>query len=362
MPEDQKMGAVSAFLKGLTKPSGLSTLLAVLIPFFVTMVAVFAGPRLMTSEAYVYLMTHAFDTHTLTSHRVMKGVPRHKPTAAILGSSVMVYCVQDGPDLTDVMGLGDDFVVAPLPTASQKSYEMAAILKEIDPYAHSVVVLGLNPGVFTAAAPSEEDSALTDVVEHPRLGFYSTVLNDEIIRTGHKPPFKTGIYTLDNLNFFLSRRKPMLMNLLHGGTEYGDPLDAPWIEKVNNPEFWEEEKADLGKMITQYNANAAAHFEVLARAIEKLQEEPGVRVVIAEAPVNPGWFEVSAGRSFFNRFAQDLSDFADATGADFYSLSAGANLQKEDFADYEGHLVSHDAQARCSSALGKSILMARVEL
>jgi len=362
MSKEPETGVVYAFLTGLTKPSVLSVVLAVFIPFVVTLAAVFAGPRLMASNAYVYLMSHAFDTHTLASHRIMKGVSRNKPTAAILGTSVMVHCVDEGPDLTQTMGLGDEFYVASLPTASQASFEMAAILTELDPYAHSVVVLGLNPGVFTPPASHHENSALTDVVEHPRLAFYSSTLTDEIIRAGDTPPFKTGIYTLDNLNFFLSRRKPMLRNLLNGGIEYGDPLDAPWIPTVNNPEFWEEEKADLGNMIAAYDQNAAAHYDVLARAIQRVQEEPGVRVVVAEAPINPGWFELEDGRDFFNRFAEDLSALAQETGAEFYSLSAGANLTKEDFADYEGHLVTHDAQARCTSAIGESILMARVEL
>jgi len=304
MSKGPETGVVSAFLTGLTKPSAMSVVLAIFIPFLVTIAAVFAGPRIMTSSAYVYLMSHAYDTHTLTSHRVLKGVSRSKPTAAILGTSVMVYCVEEGPELGKAMGLQNDFIVAALPTASQKSYEMAAILTELDPYAHSVVVLGLNPGVFTAPASSQEDSALLEVVEHPRLAFYSSVLNDEIIRMGDKPPFKTGIYTLDNLGFFLSRRKPMLKNLMQGGMEYGDPLEAPWIKEVNNPEFWEEEKADLGRTIAAYDQNSSAHFEVLGRAIKKLHEEPGVRVVVAEAPVNPGWFELDEGQAFFNRFAK----------------------------------------------------------
>lgn|GEM_PF-3574666 len=353
---------VTAFLTGLTKPSVLSVSLAVLTPMAVVAAAVFAGPKLMASDAYVYFMSHSFDTHTMASHRVMKGVGRNKPTAAILGTSVMVYCVMDGPDLNQTMGLGDDFYVASVPTASQNAFEMAAILDRLDPYAGSVVVIGLNPGMFTKEITPDENSLVYSVVEKPKLAFYSDVLSDEIKLIGNKPPFKTGIYTIDNIEFFMARRKAMLMNIMSGGTPYGDPLDAPWIEKVNSPHHWEEEKANLSEMIVDYDANAPAHFEVLARMIEKAQAEPGVEIVIAEAPTNPGWYEIEEGRDFFEKFNSDLQAFAKQYNATYASLSASARLNKADFADFEGHLVTHDAQERCTSALGQSILSARLEL
>ncbi len=352
----------SAFYAGLTKPSGLSVSLALLTPMIAVAVAVFAGPRLMASDAYVYFMSHAYDTHTVASHRVMKGVKRDKPTAAILGTSVMVYCVSEEPDLNAAMGLGDEFYVASVPTASQNAFEMAAILDRLDPYAGSVVVIGLNPGLFTKEITQDQNSLVYDVVDQPNLAFYSDVLSDEIKRIGDKPPFKTGIYTIDNIEFFMARRKAMIKNVLSGGTPYGDQLDAPWIKKVNKPEFWEEEKAELAETIAAYDSYSAAHFEVLARMIEKANQEPGIEFVIAEAPTNPGWYETAEGRDFFERFNSDLQIFAKKHRATYASLSASARLNQSDFADFEGHLVTHDAQERCTSALGQSILSARLEL
>ncbi|MCV2874524.1 hypothetical protein OEZ71_19670 [Defluviimonas sp. WL0050] len=349
-----------ALLHGMVEPSLLSvgTSIAVLVVAFASYCLVF-GSNFTASRFYRLQMADTQDVQTLVTHKVLSRANSGQPGIVILGTSVPVRCVESEELITRLVEekTGTRLVAHDLATDAQSTWEMAAILDRLQPGPGSVIVIALTPGVLETAGYGP-DGHLRELVKWPKLGFTSAAFDEEARRAGVDVPVRTGIHAIDNAGFILSRRKVMLKNLLWGGYDYADPLTAPWYDHVNRPEFWNEEIARIGKHAKAYVANSQSNYEVIRRFVERLRETRDIRVVIMEAPVNPGWFSVPAGAEFFGRYRDDLKRFADGLDANFISATDSAELTRSDFVDFEGHLGNAQARRRCSEVISLSVAQA----
>lgn len=352
--EDSR-GAIGAFWDGLTRPSGLALSLCGAVVLAGLLAFVVAAPMLLRSPAgHRFLLSSAEDNQTVVSQAVLAGLPADRAAVIPLGTSLIVHCLDPKNDLDAVIeaATGRPVHVAEFATSAQTSWEMAAILDRAAAPEGSLVILGMSYGLMGVPLEGRGASTLQSQAKNPKMAFRSDAFDAEVAAAGLEPGRRTGVFALDNAAYFLARRKELIKNALKGGGRYGDPLDVPWYAHVSTPEAWAAEVESLPNLNTRYEANAATHFDVLARMIEREQAR-GVDFVIAEAPINRDWWAAEGGPAFIGRFQDDIRAFASERGLAFAELNAMAALHTHDFVDMEGHVKTREARARCTAAIGQ---------
>lgn len=342
----------AAFIDGLSSPSRLALGVAIATIFLVLLAFVALPQSLLKGQQYRYFMAHELDTQTLLTHRLLNIDDSTEPYVAILGTSVMVRCIEnDGGmerEISKHTRVNPTFYN--LTADDQNSWEIASILSLLPHKANGVIVLGLSPGLLSTGIDSLRKS-----LEQSKIGLITEVLDDEATHAGISPPRHSGLYSLDNAHYLLSHRHSLLLNLLRGGLDYSEPLEAWWIEQVNNPEFWEKEKGELPENRKVFEENVNYNLEVIDRAINRLGSTNPHSILIAIPPINPGWYDVPGGKAFYDELRHILQAFATARGFQLISVSEPAALKQSDFVDYEGHMSNPAARSRCNNYLARTI-------
>ncbi len=342
-----------SFFEGLTRPNLTSALvmLSVVLISFLAYIAI-VNDKLLASDAYRFVMDKDLDTQTYASHQLLAAEPDDDPAVLIFGSSVMVRCVKDRTTVADLVAAqtGQPIRVYNLSTDAQTSWEFEAMIDRFPDGGNGVVILGASYGFWTYSREH-----LEELIEAPKLGFPTPAIDAAARELGIKVPFRTGIYGLDASKYFLARRNTVLKNLLRGGHSYADPLDAYWMDLVNKPEFWAEEIAQLPDYAAAVEANLEMNLDAVARAIANLRTKGDYQVILFEAPINPGWFELDDGAAFFAGLNQALQAFAAAQEIEFRSARDLVALSADDFVDYEGHISNDAARMACTQTVSELV-------
>lgn len=340
---------VQSFFKGLTQPNFTSTLimLSVILVSFLAYIGI-VNDRLLAGDAYQLFMDKDLDTQTYATHQLLAARNEDDPAVLIFGSSVMVRCVKDRTTIADLVssGAGQPVSVHNLSTDAQTSWEFEAMIDRFPDGGNGVVILGASYGFWMYSREH-----LEELIEAPKLGFPTPTIDAAAREMGIKVPFRTGIYGIDASKYFLARRNTILKNLLSGGHAYADPMDAYWMDIVNDPEFWAKEIAQLPDYAAGVETNLEMNLDAVARAISNLRTKGDYDVILFEAPINPGWFELEDGRAFFDGINQALATFAQENNVAFVSARDLVDLSVEDFVDYEGHISNEDARMACTRAV-----------
>lgn len=343
------MRVLRSFLQGATQPNlaSASIMLGIVLASFLAYIAV-VNDRLMASDGYRYFMDGDLDTQTYATHQLLSARPGNDTSVFVFGSSVMVRCIKDRSTLAErVSAKSNREVIAyDLSTDAQNNWEVEAMIDRIPDGGRGVVVLGASYGMWMN---SPED--LEELIEAPKLGFPTPTIDDAAREMGLDVPLRTGIFALDASPYYLPRRTLVLKNLVRGGEVYGDPLEAYWMDMVNDPDFWAEEKAQLPEYAAAVDANLEMNLASVARAIETLRTKGDYEMILFDAPINPGWFELEDGRAFFTKINQAMSALADEHGVAFASARDLVDLTASDFVDFEGHISNDTARMACTEAV-----------
>lgn len=345
-----------SFLQGAMQPNlaSASIMLGVVLAGFLSYLAI-VNENLLAGEAYRYAMDKDLDTQTYATHQLLSAEPGTDPSVYVFGSSVMVRCVKDRATIADLVSArsGQSVTAYDLSTDAQTAWEFEAMVDRIPEGGFGVIVFGASYGIWTY---SPKD--LAELINAPKLGFPTPTIDAAAREMGVKVPLRTGIYGLDISKFFLARRRTFVENLLSGGRDYADPLDAYWMDVVNDPEFWAEEKAQLPQFVAAVDANMDMHLATMARAVETLRGKGDYEMVLFEAPIHPGWFELQDGAAFFDGINRDLRAFAEEQNIEFTSARELVDLGAEDFVDFEGHISNDAARMACTEAVADFIVEA----
>ncbi len=345
-------------LRGMTAPSVLaaSVALATIALLFAAYCLIF-GAWFVASPLSRYLMTDDLDTYTNVTHKVLSRQAEPGPNVVVLGTSVTVRCVASEQALSDRLAAetGQQLRTDDLASDAQTSWEMLALVDRLPPKQGGVLVIGLSPGLLEFGTGEGRWKSVQGLIDAPKLGFTSPAMDAAVREAGLKVPHRWGIHAVDNAEFFLSRRKDIVKNLLRGGKTYGEPLNAYWYKNVNRPEFWKTEIAELPANAALYTQNAPTNFAVLEKVVARARESGASGVVVLESPLNPGWFAVPEAREFVSRYRGDLAAFAGRVSATLVRATDEAGLNPPDFVDYEGHLGNAAARERCMGALARGI-------
>jgi len=343
----------NAFYRGVSQPSlaALAITLAI-VPLLLASFFVFFTPGILAGPGYRYFMVDAYDTHTRVTHKVLALEPTPSPLVALLGSSTTLRCFESQSGLADSIHAlsGVEPVVRNLATDGQNTWEMAAIVDRLPAGQSGVIVIGVMPGIL--AYGTDE---LRDIVERPRLGFVSAILDEAARENGLEVPNRTGLYSIDNIRFLAAHRHVLLRNLLFGGVDDGDPLTQPWMKRVNNPEYWAYEISVLPRLVESFELNHKDNLARIKRFMDAARASGGYSFLILNGPYNPAWHDLDEGDAFFTRYNAVVRQFSKEQDAAYLGITQRANLKPGDFVDYEGHLGTRGGRARCHKALAETL-------
>jgi hypothetical protein len=349
----QFSAAWRSFKAGATQPNFASAMimLTVMVLCFAILTWL-ASARLLAGDGHRLLMDGPLDTQTHATHQLLAASPAEEPSILVFGSSVMVRCVKGAPTLEQLIAeqANVDAKVYNLSTDAQTTWEIEAMIDQFPAGGHGVVVFGTSYGVWMNSV-----SDLEKLIREPKLGFPTPTIDAAARAEGISVPFRTGVFGLDASKYFLAHRKAVAKNLIYGGLEYGDPLDAYWMQIVNNQSFWDKEIAQLPDLVAQVETNLDANIETVRRTIRSIKQKGDYSIVLYEAPIHPGWFEVDGGDAFFSKIRRALQNLADDEGVVFAAARDRVPFEAKDFVDFEGHLGNDEIRMACTRDVAETI-------
>lgn len=343
------------FWHGATRPS----LASLVITFSVNVLAfvalcVYITPDFLAGPMHRYLMKDPFDSFVPVTAKAFYSRYSKSPQIVIFGDSLTVRCIVGEDRLADMVA---EKLGRPAPTVydlsadGEAAWDMLALVEQLPLSSEPVLILGVGPGLLSGGI-----EVLAETIVNMRIGISSETLDNEARSAGLKVPYRTGIYFIDHWRFFLPRLRFIVRNLLITGAQpYGDPFDIPWMQTVNRPEFWQQEISEFPSLMLQYDTNRQANLKVIERIVSQLKARGNASFILLEAPINPRWYNESNGKEFFERYHNDLRQFATEHGMSFLSASEAAALLPTDFVDYEGHIGTHEARERCMQAIASRV-------
>jgi len=342
------------FWQGVTRPSltslvitfslnGLALAALYVLSVFITS-DFLAGPR------HRYLMESPFDRNVPIAAKVLSARYSEPPDIVVFGASLTVRCVTSEEHLSDLVAEklgGPKPIVYDLTSDGLWLWHLLALEEQLGPRFEGLLIIGVGPGTF-----SHRIEEIAMEIANGRLGFRSRAFDSELRSAGLNVPYRTGNYFIDNWRFFLARRYFIARNVfITGPQSYGDPLDAPWLQRVNRPEFWQREIEKFPSRMQRYDTYKQANQSVIARVVAKLKMRGNASIILFQVPINPRWYDVPNGKEFFERYQNDLRHFATQHGMSFLSAAEEAAFLPADFVDYEGHIGTPEARERCTKAI-----------
>lgn len=339
------------FWNGLTTPSLLSLVITFLVSIVTfSSVCIFVTPDLLAGPGHRYLMRDSFDSIVPKTAKILSFRHSESPDVVIMGDSLTVRCLSNEERLAGIIAErlgGVKPVVFDLSFDGMNVWQMLEFANLLPPEFDGVVIFGVGPGLL-GVSPSD----VAEELKNPQIGFLSKVVDHEAQSAGLTVPYRTGIHFIDNWRYFLARRHYILRNLFFTGEQpIGDPLNVPWMQEVNQPEYWEKEIREFSRNTQQYESNKQFNLALIARIMTMLKTHGNPSFVLLQAPFNPRWWDVPKGKEFFERYTNDLHQFAFQQGMSFFSATSEVALAPNDFVDYEGHIGTPEARARCTKAV-----------
>ena len=104
------------------------------------------------------------------------------------------------------------------------------------------------------------------------------------------------------------------------------------------------------RKLADYDQHADQQQELLDGVIKRLQQIPGVTVVLIESPLNPEFVGSWLTDGLYSDYLERIDALAATNNVAFCNLNSEAAYQAADFID-SYHLCSKDALARSRAAL-----------
>ena len=336
-----------AFFSGLIKPSGVSVTIALLMVVATLLtLCVFVNSTLFSQAQRSYWMRGSYDHYVELSANVqcLNRLDKTTPVIAIIGASSTHESFISPQEMETAFykKTGKKVQVRDLTASAMWNWEMAAVADKLPEGIHGVVVLPVGLSRFSTEAKNDQAGLVT----HPRLGFTSDAFDNEVQIAGHKVPWRSGIYFLDNLQFFCVRFPYLEQNILQGRPEYKRGFYSTF-KKVDSLEWKTVIIPYVETRKNFYDENVRDGLATYSRVIDALNKKGAVTIVLLQDPMNPRYIHEILGDSLYQRYQSRMESFADSKGVTFLDLNNVVPLIDEDFSDHT-HLRVYDTQRKYS--------------
>lgn len=309
-------------------------------------------PSVITGKYAAYFLKNELDDYGFASRTALSITEKNAPVVglALVGTAAMREGLLSDIAIRNELEKKEknDLEVINLMTGGQSALEMAALAGQIAPLFKGVLILGVSPSRL-AADPAE----LGNLVRNPRLAFINPAFINEARATNHAIKEPTGIYAVDNYQFFVARYWDALGHLLSGPVAHWNIHPYLGLQK-KDAATWEKDKKILQGRLSRYQTNAAANLASYERLSHALSNRPDIAIVLLDIPLNPRTINDIMGQDFYAGHRTRMAHFAKIHGLTYVNLNDAAGISQEDFQDWS-HIRTEHAQQRYTAHLLKEI-------
>lgn len=297
---------------------------------------------LRTSASVGFWPRNAIDDYAFASIEAKRAAEKTagKPSLVLVGTAAMREGLLPAGDIEHLLGkrLGREVPVINLSTGGQSPLEAAGLVWEVAPKARGTLVLAVSPSRMAASG-----GELQNLLDHPRLAFSNDGIRREAEALGLRVPRPTGIYLLDNLQFYVIRAHTFAANLMTGTRPENDV--QTYISRGHQDgESWEKDTKTLSKRLSTYDRNFPANIAPYRRILRWVKENHlPWNVVLLEIPLNPRAIAAATGPNFYPTHVANMKTFCAEEGCTYVNSNTRNLLSEEHFYDWS-HLSSRQGK------------------
>ncbi|MGE5476313.1 MAG: hypothetical protein ACM3Q1_06640 [Bacteroidales bacterium] len=281
---------------------------------------------------------NAIDDYAFASIEAKRAAERMagKPGLVLVGTAAMREGLLPATEIETLLGqrLGRAVPVVNLSTGGQSPLEAAALVWEVAPKARGTLVLAVSPSRMAASG-----GELQKLLDHPRLAFSNDGIRREAEALGLTVPAASGIYLLDNLQFYVVRAHSFAANLLTG-TRPANDVQTYLSRGREDGEAWDKDIRILAQRLSGYERNFPTNIAPYRRILRWVKENRlPWNVVLLEIPLNPRAIAEATGPAFYPAHVANMKAFCAAEGCAYVNSNTSNLLAEEHFYDWS-HLSS----------------------
>jgi len=184
---------------------------------------------------------------------------------------------------------------------------------------------------------------LQNLLDHPRLAFSNDGIRQEAEAQGLRLPRSSGIYLLDNLQFYVVRAHTFVANLLTGTRPVND-VQTYLGRGHQDAEAWAKDIRILAERLSGYEHNFPANIAPYRRILRWIRDN-GLpwNVVLLEIPLNPRAIAEATPPGFYAAHVDNMTRFCAEEGCIYVNSNTHNLLAEEHFYDWS-HLSSRQGK------------------
>ncbi|QEF99626.1 hypothetical protein Mal15_36920 [Stieleria maiorica] len=340
--------AVKEFWLGATTPSLLAVTLAFFIPASLLLTALLLiTPEFMVSENFRYLYDRrSNDTDNFVTHKVLSFVPPKGQAVYLFGSSSTREAIHTEKQLERAIAAHSDqrVNVYNFANAGASFWETFQVVDRLPKLTNGIVVIEVRPLHFCRGV-----DRLREVIESPRLGVTSPMIDSTARANGIQVPRRLGIYAWDNRRFFLARIPSIPKNLMDPiVVSQSRHLAAEQVDQVT----WTDHIEKRTDLLASFQQNVADTSKFLKASIRRLKQNDNVQVVLLEATMSPRMKRHDIDRGFWPIYQNVIADVSNECDVMYWDIND--SVPESGYLDW-AHLRNLDAKSRFADALAKKV-------
>ncbi len=276
---------------------------------------------------------------SITAKRVPELSGGHK-SLVLVGTAAMREGLLPAADIEALLNqrLGRRVPVINLSTGGQSPLEAAGLVWEIAPKAQGTLVLAVSPSRMAASG-----GELQTLLDHPRLAFSNDGIRREAEAQGLRLPKSSGVYLLDNLQFYVVRAHSFVANLATG-TRPANDVQTYVGRGHQDGEAWAKDTETLARRLSGYQHNFPANIAPYRRILRWIRDNNlPWNVVLLEIPLNPRALAQATGPGFYAAHVETMTRFCAEEGCTYANSNIRNLLAEEHFYDWS-HLSSRQGK------------------
>jgi hypothetical protein len=332
------------------KTSIISCLIVTLLLFCGTFI--FIDDSFPTNPTMRFFLQNEKDDYGFCSieSRFLKTRSQIPPGIALIGTAAMREALLEEEQIAELLyhATGNHAAIYNFMTGGQSALEMAEFSSIFAKNFQGAVVLGISPSRLSA-----DPSELQGLINKPRLAFVSQATVEEALSLGLAVKKTTGIYLLDNYQFFAARQSDFIRNIFFGPPK--KRLNHAFLGKSPlNQNGWGRNKQILQSRLGHYDEFADRNLGSFERAINLLNKSQGIAIVLLDIPINPRAMKNIITPKFYRRHQEKMKLFADKMDVLYLNFNNIINFSADDFQDWS-HIRTENAQIQFTKLLVKNL-------
>jgi hypothetical protein len=321
------------FARALTSQVLAATAAAAVAGLTLAMAGLIDGDYLRSGSTAAYWPRNPIDDFAFASIEAKRAGDKvaGRPALVLVGTAAMREGLLPADEIQSIISKrkGREIPVVNLLTGGQSPMEAAGLVHEVAPQVKGTLVLAVSPSRMAAST-----GELGTLLEHPRLAFSNGGVASEAEALNLTMPKQTGLYLLDNIEFYVVRLPSFAAHLLTGKREVNN-VQTYLGRGHQSAEEWARDTDILKRRLSTYDRNFETNIAAYRRLIRWIKDnEYPLNVVLLEIPMNPKALAEATAPDFYRNHIDNLKRFCTAEGCTYVNTNPQNVVPLESFYDW----------------------------